>query len=83
MAKNHYGEVTHRILAQLEAGAPPWIKEWKSNRAWKHPQECRDEAALLRRQRHFLMGARVRNPALAHIQTGRATCNNHFGVYPV
>src|ERR1700737_3089492 len=40
------------------------------NRAWKHPQECRDEAALLRRQRHFLMGARVRNPALAHIQTG-------------
>jgi antirestriction protein ArdC len=40
------------------------------NRAWKHPQECRDEAALLRRQRHFLMGARIRNPALAHIQTG-------------
>jgi antirestriction protein ArdC len=30
MAKNHYGEVTHRILAQLEAGTPPWIKEWKS-----------------------------------------------------
>jgi hypothetical protein len=30
MAKNHYGEVTNRILAQLEAGAPPWIKEWKS-----------------------------------------------------
>ena len=40
------------------------------NRPWKHPQECRDEAALLRRQCHFLMGARVRNPALAHIQTG-------------
>jgi antirestriction protein ArdC len=30
MAKNHYGEVTNRILAQLEAGTPPWIKEWKS-----------------------------------------------------
>jgi antirestriction protein ArdC len=30
MAKNHYGEVTNRILAQFEAGAPPWIKEWKS-----------------------------------------------------
>ena len=30
MAKNHYAEVTNRILAQLEAGAPPWIKEWKS-----------------------------------------------------
>jgi antirestriction protein ArdC len=29
MAKNHYVEVTRRILAQLEAG-PPWIKEWKS-----------------------------------------------------
>jgi hypothetical protein len=39
------------------------------NRTWKHPQECRDEAALLRRQRHSLMGARVRNPALAYIQT--------------
>ena len=30
MAKNHYGEVTNRIVAQLEAGTPPWIKEWKS-----------------------------------------------------
>ena len=30
MVKNHYGEVTNRILAQLEAGTPPWIKEWKS-----------------------------------------------------
>ena len=30
MAKNHYDEVTNRILAQLEAGTPPWIKEWKS-----------------------------------------------------
>jgi antirestriction protein ArdC len=30
MAKNHYGDVTRRILAQLEAGTPPWIKEWKS-----------------------------------------------------
>jgi antirestriction protein ArdC len=30
MAKNHYGDVTNRILAQLEAGTPPWIKEWKS-----------------------------------------------------
>jgi len=30
MAKNHYGEVTNRILAQLEAGASPWIKDWKS-----------------------------------------------------
>ena len=29
MTKNHYDEVTHRILAQLEAGTPPWIKEWK------------------------------------------------------
>ena len=30
MAKNHYGDVTNRILAKLEAGTPPWIKEWKS-----------------------------------------------------
>jgi len=30
MTKNHYDDVTNRILAQLEAGTPPWIKEWKS-----------------------------------------------------
>jgi antirestriction protein ArdC len=30
MARNLYSEVTYRILTQLEAGAPPWVKEWKS-----------------------------------------------------
>jgi antirestriction protein ArdC len=30
MARNLYSEVTYRILNQLEAGTPPWVKEWKS-----------------------------------------------------
>jgi antirestriction protein ArdC len=30
MGKNLYAEVTYRILTQLEAGTPPWVKEWKS-----------------------------------------------------
>jgi antirestriction protein ArdC len=30
MARNLYAEVTYRILTQLEAGTPPWVKEWKS-----------------------------------------------------
>jgi antirestriction protein ArdC len=30
LARNLYGEVTHRILVQLEAGTPPWTKEWRS-----------------------------------------------------
>jgi antirestriction protein ArdC len=27
MARNLYAEVTYRILNQLEAGTPPWVKE--------------------------------------------------------
>jgi len=49
------------------------------NRAWKHPQECRDEAALLRRQRHILMGAQVRNPALA-LDVGGVVRKGEHGV---
>lgn len=30
MPRNLYSEVTARILSQLEAGTPPWVKEWKS-----------------------------------------------------
>jgi antirestriction protein ArdC len=30
MAKNHYAEVSQRILAQLEAGTPPWVRDWKA-----------------------------------------------------
>jgi len=30
MARNLYHEVSERILAELEAGAPPWIKPWRS-----------------------------------------------------
>jgi antirestriction protein ArdC len=30
MARNLYHEVSQRILAQLEAGTPPWVREWKA-----------------------------------------------------
>jgi antirestriction protein ArdC len=30
MPRNLYSEVTQRIVAQLEAGTPPWVREWKA-----------------------------------------------------
>ena len=30
MARNLYHEVSERILRELETGAPPWIKPWRS-----------------------------------------------------
>jgi antirestriction protein ArdC len=30
ISRNLYDEVTARILTQLEAGTPPWVREWKS-----------------------------------------------------
>jgi antirestriction protein ArdC len=30
MSRTLYAEVTYRILNQLEAGTPPWVKEWKA-----------------------------------------------------
>ena len=27
-----YASVTNRIVAELEAGAPPWVKPWKDGR---------------------------------------------------
>jgi antirestriction protein ArdC len=40
MARNLYSEVTYRILTQLEAGTPPWVKEWKSIGRGNVPQNA-------------------------------------------
>ena len=36
-----YKDVTARILAELEAGAPPWIKPWSATpgRKWDLPRQ--------------------------------------------
>src|SRR5208283_5988563 len=31
--RDHYAEVTNQIIAALEAGAPPWRKEWDDAKA--------------------------------------------------
>jgi len=31
--RDHYAELTNQIIAALEAGAPPWRKEWDDAKA--------------------------------------------------
>jgi len=40
MARNLYHEVSERILAELEAGAPPWCREWKARGRGNIPQNA-------------------------------------------
>ena len=35
-----YKDVTARILAELEAGAPPWIKPWSATPGRNHPHNA-------------------------------------------
>ena len=35
-----YSEVTRRILAELAAGAPPWVKPWSATPGRNHPHNA-------------------------------------------
>ena len=54
MAKNHYGEVTNRILAQLEAGTPPWVKRACSSAEGRGRGGCFARICGGRRRARFL-----------------------------
>lgn len=40
MKRDHYADVTARILAELEAGAAPWIKPWSATPGANHPHNA-------------------------------------------
>jgi antirestriction protein ArdC len=35
-----YGEVTSRILSELQAGAAPWVKPWSATPGMNHPHNA-------------------------------------------
>jgi antirestriction protein ArdC len=48
MRRDLYSEVTGRIVAELEAGAAPWIKPWSATAGMNTPVQCREQSPLQR-----------------------------------
>src|SRR5207237_9401466 len=40
MKRDLYGEVSARIVAELEAGAAPWVKPWSATPGMNHPHNA-------------------------------------------
>jgi antirestriction protein ArdC len=58
--RDHYQEVTDRIIAALEAGTPPWRKPWDPDKAGG-PAMPRNAATGHRYRGRLLSGSGVMN----------------------
>jgi antirestriction protein ArdC len=70
MKRDLYAEVSARIVAELEAGAAPWIKPWA---ATPGAMQFGQQSPLLRVQRRFAVdgtSSRFSHTALSYIQAG-------------
>src|ERR1700694_1469177 len=73
MKRDLYAEVSTRIVAELEAGAAPWVKPWSATAGIKHAMQRRDQSDLLRMQRLVVVDGtdgRLSHASLSDIQTG-------------
>jgi N-terminal domain of anti-restriction factor ArdC len=73
MKRDLYAEVSTRIVAELEAGAAPWVKPWSATPGVEHPLQRRNQPALFRMQcRSAVDGTSggLSHAALSDIQSG-------------
>ena len=71
MRRDIYADVSARIVAEMEAGAAPWIKPWSATPGANTPCNAFEQSALLWMQRGpFIDGAgnRLCNAALSNFQ---------------
>ena len=70
MKRDLYAEVSARIVAELEAGAAPWII---GKPRGEYAAQCREQPALLWLQRRPVVdstSSRISHTALSHLQAG-------------
>jgi hypothetical protein len=60
MKRDFHAEVSARIVAELEAGAAPWVKPWSAPPRREYPVQCREQPALLRMQRRSVVDGHKR-----------------------
>jgi len=73
-----YRDVTDRILAELEAGAPPWIKPWSATPGMNNPVNAATCRQLLRSDSRAFFTAASRAQAAADYLRGLALAHTEI-----